>query len=843
MASAGKRVLVLLENQSYPDDTRVVNISRALVAAGYHVSLISPSARGRARHEVLDGVHVYRFPPPPPGDGFFGYLWEYAYSLIAAFVLSWVVLWREGFDVIHATNPPDVFVFIGAFYRLLGKRFIYDHHDLAPEMYQVLFGEKSRRAVYNLLVFFENLSCRFADHIIVTNQSYRAVALERARVPAARVTVVRNGPDLERLRPVAPDPELRKKAKTIIGYVGVIGFHDRVDYLLRALHRLVYDLGRTDFFCVLVGVGDAWEGLKALAKELEIERYVWFTGRVSDEDLGRYLSTADICVDPDPPNPFTDRSTMVKMMEYMALGKPIVAFDLTEHRFTAQGAARYVRNTDELEFARACLELMDDPARRRAMGALGRQRIETELAWKYSVPHLLRVYATVLADRESRLAALRDKMRRFVYWVTFRGGRYIVARLLALLERYGMTAGRAKQRTLDCIRFLSQYGCRPTLPTPSCVVDNNPEFCRDLQDMGVELAVHGQVHVDFRSLARQDVGEHMRRAAASFAQHGIQFEGFRCPYLSCKDGVREAIADGLFKYSSNDAIWWDVVPEQSRRKANILFKRLDEFYRPQSAADRIATPWLEGNLLEIPISLPDDLQLVDGLKLGEQGVRLAWTEMLHAIHARGELFVILFHPESFEKCVAAFDAVLTQARHLQPAVWVTRLQDVSRWWWEKSCFAVNISSESSGNPRHPRRRLRFDCSDQATVLVRNLELSEPSHPWDGAYRTLESRTLTLENAARPFVGAAPTLPAKTVSFLRGQGYIVETGGQAAECSIYLDESAGAWSEVQLIAHIESSPAPLVRFWRWPNEAKSALCVSGDLDALSLVDYASRFLYL
>ena len=395
---------MLLENNSYPEDPRVRREARALAAAGYQVTVICPSNGNQPWHETLEGVRVYRFPPPPPANTFLGYLWEYGYSMAATFFISLLLFLRHGFDVIHAHNPPDTFVLIAAFYKVMGKRFVFDHHDLSPEMYCARFDNKGNRLVYHALAFFEKLSCRLADRVIATNESYKRMEMDRGRVPEERITIVRNGPDLNRVRLVAPDQQLRKKGKTIIGYMGVMGFQDGVDYLLRTLHHLVYELGRTDFYCVLIGKGDAWNYLRRLAKELAIEPYVWFTGRVSDDDLMLYLSTADICVDPDPSNPFNDRSTMVKMMEYMALAKPIVAFDLPEHRFTAQEAALYVKPNDELEFARVLAQLMDDPAQRQAMGLLGRQRVESAIAWQYSIPKLLEVYLELSSPRKPDVA-------------------------------------------------------------------------------------------------------------------------------------------------------------------------------------------------------------------------------------------------------------------------------------------------------------------------------------------------------------------------------------------------------------------------------------------------------
>lgn len=396
-ASSGNRVLMLLENNPYPQDPRVRREARSLVVAGYQVSIICPAARGQPWREMLGGVRVYRFPAPPPAHGVLGYLWEYGYSMVATFVISLLVFLRVDFDIVHTHNPPDTFVVIAALYQLLGKRFVYDHHDLAPEMYYARFDGKGSQLVYHTLVLFERLSCRLADHVIATNESYKMVEMRRGLVPEDCITIVRNGPDLNILRPGEPDADLQQKGKTIIGYVGDMGFHDGVDYLLRALQRLVYDLGRTDFFCVIIGTGDAWADLKVLALQLGIGEYVWFTGYVSDADLIRYLSTADMCVDPDPSNSFTDRSTMIKVMEYMALGKPIVAFDLHEHRVTAQDAAAYVIPNDELSFAQQIVALMDDPERRKKMGQIGRERVEKELAWSYQSKRLLEAYEALAA--------------------------------------------------------------------------------------------------------------------------------------------------------------------------------------------------------------------------------------------------------------------------------------------------------------------------------------------------------------------------------------------------------------------------------------------------------------
>src|SRR5437899_11892926 len=249
----------------------------------------------------MDGVLVYRYPAPREMSGVIGYLFEYGYSTVALFILSLLVYLREGFDVVHAANPPDTLALVAAPYKLLGKRFVYDHHDLVPELYCIMFPDRGNRLMHRALLMLEKLSLRCADHVIATNQSYKAMEMERGGVPEERITIVRNGPELNGRQVAKPDPGLRQKGRTIIGYLGVMGFQDGVDYLLRTLHHLVHDLGRTDVFCVLVGgFGGAQPSLKQLATQLGLNDYVRFTWFVSDADLQRYIASAGICVDSYP---------------------------------------------------------------------------------------------------------------------------------------------------------------------------------------------------------------------------------------------------------------------------------------------------------------------------------------------------------------------------------------------------------------------------------------------------------------------------------------------------------------------------------------------------------------
>jgi glycosyltransferase involved in cell wall biosynthesis len=392
---ARPRVLMLLGNNPYPADVRVRLEAVTLVEAGYDVAVLCPRSPGQPRKERIDGVDVYRYRNPVQPQGALGYATEYGIATIAAFAFATRSLRMGGFDVLHAHNPPDTFSLVGGLFKALGKRFVYDHHDLAPEMYEARFGAGANKFVRRMLLLLEKLSYRVADHVISTNESYRAVAMTRGGVASEAITIVRNGPDLHTTFSAEPDAALRARAKTILAYVGNMARQDGIDHLLRALHHLVYDLGESSTFCVLIGRGDAQDDLRRLADDLELRDHVWFTGFIPRADLLRYVATADICVDPDPSNPFNDRSSMIKMTEYMALGKPIVAFDLPEHRFTAEAAATYAKPNDDLDLARVIAELSRDPERRASMGSYGRRRIEEALAWEYSVPQLLEAYRAI----------------------------------------------------------------------------------------------------------------------------------------------------------------------------------------------------------------------------------------------------------------------------------------------------------------------------------------------------------------------------------------------------------------------------------------------------------------
>jgi glycosyltransferase involved in cell wall biosynthesis len=403
---------MLLGNNPYPEDERVRREALTLVDHGYTVSVICPRAHGQPAAETVRGVHVYRYERRIRPKGTVGYIFEYVHAPLVALKISVRVLRRHGFDVVHAHNPPDTLVFVGAIYKiLLGKRFVFDHHDIAPEMYAARFGPRARRMVFEILVLLERISCRLADRVIATNESYREIESRRGGVPSERIAVVRNGPDLADLEPVSPDADLRAKAGTIIGYLGVMGYQDGVENFLNALHTLVYQLGRVDTLAVLVGDGDARFDLERLATERGLDEYVWFTGFLDYDEWRRILSTADVCVVPDPSNPYNDHSTIVKIMDYMALGKPVVSFDLPEHRITADGAVSFVRANDVRAFAERIAELMDDPSQRSALGAHARRRARDTLCWPFSAHALVECYGALFSTSARSGEAARTGRR------------------------------------------------------------------------------------------------------------------------------------------------------------------------------------------------------------------------------------------------------------------------------------------------------------------------------------------------------------------------------------------------------------------------------------------------
>jgi glycosyltransferase involved in cell wall biosynthesis len=388
-----RRVLIIVQNLPVPFDRRVWLEACALRDAGFQVSIVCPKAPGDPSFQVIEGIRIRKYRPPPPTSGALSYAWEFAYCWTRTLFLVARAAAREGFDVIQACNPPDTYWALAALFKPFGKRFVFDQHDLCPEVYVSRFPDGSV-AVRRALTLLERATYVLADHVVATNESYRETAIGRGKVPARRVTVVRTGPNPERLRKGPPVDSWRHGRPYVCAYLGVMGPQDGVDLALRAAAAIVR-WGREDVHFVFMGSGDSYDELVLLADELGLDERVTFTGRIPDEAVFEILSTADVGLSPDPLNPLNDVSTMNKTMEYMAFELPVVAFDLKETRVSAGPAALYAQPNDTDEFARAIIELLDDPEQRAVMGRLGRERVERELAWPHQAPRYVGVYESL----------------------------------------------------------------------------------------------------------------------------------------------------------------------------------------------------------------------------------------------------------------------------------------------------------------------------------------------------------------------------------------------------------------------------------------------------------------
>jgi glycosyltransferase involved in cell wall biosynthesis len=398
-----RKILIIVENLPVPFDGRVWKEAQALHQHGYDVSVLSPRGKGfQQAHEILEGVHIYRHPMLSEGNSPLGYIVEYTVALFWQVLLSWWIFLARGFHVIQGCNPPDNIFLVAFPFRIFGVKYIFDHHDANPELYLSKYGRKD--LLYKAQVWLEKLTYMSSDVVMATNESYRTIAINRGRLDPNDVFVVRNGPDLEKFRLVPKQPRLKYGKRFLVGYVGTMSVQEGLDILVDVAAH-IRGLGRTDVHFTCVGGGPGLPVLRQMVRDKKLEDMFNFTDRIPDQDLLEVLSTADVCVNPDRPCQMNDISTMIKIAEYMALGKPIVQFNLKEGRFTAGEASLYCDNDNQVnDFAEKILWLLERSEERQRMGEIGRMRVEQQLAWKYSVENLLAAYQRAFSSTGAEAA-------------------------------------------------------------------------------------------------------------------------------------------------------------------------------------------------------------------------------------------------------------------------------------------------------------------------------------------------------------------------------------------------------------------------------------------------------
>lgn len=396
MVDGKRKILIIVENLPVPFDTRVWQEATTLAENGYTVSVICPKGKGYVQEEdFLQGVHIFRHDLPTEGNGALGYLKEYSSALHEETRLAKRIYKEIGFDVIQGCNPPDNIYMVARKFKKYGVQYVFDHHDICPELFEAKFGQASG-LLYRSQLFFERQTYKHCAFAFVTNESYRKIAIERGKMDPDKVIVLRSGPKLERMRIQPPKPEIRRGYSYMVGYLGVIGQQEGIEYLLEAAQYIKKQ--ENNVFWGIVGGGPHLEALKKQAHDMELDDCVEFTGRVPDQQMLDYLNTADVCVNSDKYNSMNDKSTMNKILEYMALAKPIVQFDLTEGRYSAQDASLYARNNDAIDLAEKILELLADPQRRKRMGEYGRNRVIRELSWEHTSRALLEGYEKIFSN-------------------------------------------------------------------------------------------------------------------------------------------------------------------------------------------------------------------------------------------------------------------------------------------------------------------------------------------------------------------------------------------------------------------------------------------------------------
>ena len=419
-----------------------------------------------------------------------------------------------------------------------------------------------------------------------------------------------------------------------------------------------------------------------------------------------------------------------------------------------------------------------------------------------------------------------------------RGTRDLLRRVIVILSRFGITPGKMEVMLNRYLNVTEEYSCEPTFPITAVTLKRHPELIKRLDRRGVEFAIHGYIHIDYQSLSLEEQIRHFEKAVAIFKSCEIPFIGFRGPYLRSNNNTIEALGRLKFCYDSSRVMRWNVIDPAGYSKMRWKqYSKLLEFYEARDADNYLSMPRFENGLMEIPVSIPDDEAMVGRLGIKEkQEIARIWQMIFQRTYARGELFTVQLHHERVPFCESALRSVLEEARGLDPKVWIATLGEIAEWWTSRRGFTFEVHPEVD-----KRWRIRANCAEKATVLAKYCKASCPAEEWAGNYQSIESRDFIVESHLRPCIGVAPNSSPKAINFIESEGFIVEISEQPEDYGIYFDDLAdfGESDERPISEAIEHSTAPLVRYWRWPNGAKSALAVTGDIDSMTLIDFVLR----
>jgi len=429
------------------------------------------------------------------------------------------------------------------------------------------------------------------------------------------------------------------------------------------------------------------------------------------------------------------------------------------------------------------------------------------------------------------------KTNPITFAIRAKGPIRLLRRAFSIVRHYGLTPHKMERALDQFSRILSQFDCSASFALTAVVLARHPHVIRPYLERNIEFVVHGYTHTDYSQLPPEAQMSHLQRARQSFVTAGVPVTGFRSPYLRRESHLYAAIQALGFLYTSNQTISWDVLDLTAFKSADrASYMRALRFYEPWLAVARPALPRLHNHLVEIPVALPDDEMLVDRLQSApDHLVQHAWGQILAETYRLGELFTVQLHPERIASCADGLVAILTEARRQTPPVWLAQLGEIASWWRARTAAAVHVQRQDSQT-----WRLQVDGPPGTTFLVRGVETVAPAEPWTAGYRSLPGPLCTVQATRCPFIGVSPHSSSELISFLRQQGYILKTDNDAQHCTVYLDRpDFSPLDERLILSQIEESDGPLVRLGRWPYGARSAMAITGDIDALTIWGYTRR----